>query len=257
MAKGSGRAKRIVTHLPKAKLSANTVHYTLQKTAKNTRTSSTGGEADARTAYARVLERESISRAELEAYIIERHHLLKAETIHYVVDILLDAIMQQLRAGRRVNFEEAFSFGVSFEGRINPERPFDVRHLPLHPWVRFTQPFINQLNTNVRIAYADPMLPPSIEVKSLRNLGFLLLGGKFRHPEALAADILLPTGEVIPCSLDVKSSSTRKIHKLLPLIPDHKFETPAILRLTWIDGGEDERVLDLDIPPQETPGKKD
>ncbi len=251
MAKGSGRAKRIVTHLPKANLSANTLHYTLQKTAPHTRKTKQEGHVDTRTAYARVVERETVTRAAIEQFLVERHHFLKAEVIHYLVDILLDAILYHLRAGKRVSFDEAFSFGVSFEGRIDPEHPFDARHLPIHPWVRFAEPFLNKLNTGVRIAYAEPILPPRVEVKEIRNLGILILRGEFRHPEALSADIILPTEEVIPCTITLDRSSKRSFQKTLNIVPERTIvNEPATLRLTWIDGGEETRILDLPIPPQ-------
>ncbi len=239
-------AKRIVTHTTVTKGTANTVHYTLQKTAKHTRQSE-AGEPDPKTAFAKVVIKETVTQSELEEWIHDRNPLLKPDMIHHVVSALTDAILEHLKSGRPVNLKDKFSFGVSFEGRVDPARPFDVRHLPLAPWVRFSRPFLDKLNTKVRVAYNEPVLPPSIDVTTVEvHPHHIQLNGKFRHPEVLSADLLTPTNDVIPCEITVTRDLPRAITDTLILHPKQSTPFPLTgyhLQLLWLDGTDEPQSL--------------
>ncbi len=245
-----GHLQRIVTHKMVGKGTANTIHYRLQKTATHTRQSA--GDPDLKTAFAKIVTKETVPQTELEKWIHDRNPLLKPEMIHHVVSALTDAILEHLKAGRPVNLKDQFSFGVAFEGRVDPARPFDVRHLPLSPWVRFSRPFLDKLNAKVRVAYNEPFLPPAVNVANIDvHPQYIQLTGKFRHPELLSADLLSPTDEVIPCEISLsRSPASHTIVTTLMLYP--KYPTPptfagATLQLQWLDGADEPQFLHLPL----------
>ncbi len=241
--------QRIVTHTTVGKGTANSVHYTLQKTAMHTRQST--DEPDPKTAFAKIVIKETVTQAELEDWIHDRNPLLKPEMIHHVVSALTDAILDHLKAGRPVNLKDKFSFGVAFEGRVDPARPFDVRHLPLSPWVRFSRPFLDKLNTKVRVAYNDPVLPPSVDVTAIEvHPQYIQLTGKFRHPELLSADLLTPAGEEIPCEISLTHDLPHAITDTLILTPKYPTSFPFTdyhLHLQWLDGADEPQSLHLPL----------
>ncbi len=243
----------VITHLPVGTSTANTIHYRLLKQTGVAREAT--DEGDKRTAYAQIVTKETVTQEELEEWIAARNPLLNPSVIHLAIDALMRGIMDHLKVGRKVTLKNQLTFGVSFEGCIDPERPLDVRHLPLVPWTRFTPKFINTLNTGVRVAYDEPFLPPRIKVKTVKVIhGILQLTGEFRHPEALAADLLTATGEVIPCEIAIPATTTRPFVTSLTLLPATAIPTDATLQLQWINGANEPQKLELPLTPS-TPKK--
>ncbi len=241
------KSKRVVSHEVMGTLGAHTVHYTLQKTAALSRKTAKG-EADKRTAFARVVYREKVRQQELEDLILEQNPLLKPELVQYVLRAMVRVLKEQLKIGRNVTLQDFISFGVAFEGRVDPERPLDVRHLPLIPKTRFSRTFIDDLNTNTRIAYHEGLLPPRVDIKKFIAEGnVILLTGEFRHPEVLAADILTASGEVIPCDIRIPEHTARTAVPSLTILPKTSFPAGSTLQLQWVDGANESRKLAFEL----------
>ncbi len=261
-------SKHVVTHLPVGTYTANAVHYRLLQVPSLSRKTMKGA-PDKRTAYAKIVTKEVVTQEELEEWIAARNPTLDPALMHHAIDALMRGILDHLKAGRKVTLKNHLTFAAAFEGRVDPERPFEVRHLPLAPWVRFTPKFIDKLNTGVRVAYNEPFLPPRVKVKSVKVIGDILrLSGEFRHPEALAADILMPSGEVLPCEISIPAHTTRPYAESLTLVPTQSANQPisqvqsdsaramstsanpfadCVLQMVWIDGANETQKLTFDL----------
>ncbi len=142
---------RAVHHIMAETSEAHCVHYKLLKAPGLARQKVSEG-ADPRTAFAKIVPRETVTQEELEEFIAAQNPLLKPSLMHHAIDALMAAITAQVKAGRQVTLKNQMTFGASFEGRVDPTRPQDVCHLPLAPWVRFSSAFIDAINRGVRIA---------------------------------------------------------------------------------------------------------
>ncbi len=250
---GKGHGRRRVTHQIVSKNRPNAVQYKLKMLPTLARRTKEGEEPDTKTAYARVVEPEICSLQRLAERVAERHPTIRPLTMSYIFASMLEVITEELKRGHQVTFSSNFSFGVSFEGRVDPSAPFDARHLPLMPWVRFSPTFINDLNRDVKISYVEERLPTSVRVDSVEYFhGALRLTGDFKHYEGIAVDFITPEGEEVPCHLSAtpKSFSTRPYSKKAYVFPTEKADfSNGTLRLTWIDGGGEEQQLSFDIHP--------
>ncbi len=241
MAKYKVHQKRYVSHEVVAKKAANAVQYKLQTLPALARKVKEGETPNPKTAYARVVDSEICTIDRLAERVAERNPLIRPTVMRHILESMVEIIAEELQRGHQVTFEDLFSFGVSFEGRVNPEAPLDARHLPLMPWARFSKRFINDINRGVKIAYAEEVNPPKVEIDEVKVIeGVISLRGDFKHYEALAADVITAEGETIACTISATQSErlTRPHSKRLFVFPEEKANLAgAQLLLTWIDGG--------------------
>ncbi len=253
MAKGHTQ-RRIAHQLVSNRNAFDVVRYKLQKVAQRGKSAE-----EKQTAFARVVAEDTVTEAQLAVELSRMFPGVNPDLMAAILNQLQEVLLQHLRAGRRVNFKDMFSFGLSFEGRLDPERPFDARLLPLSPWVRFAPNFLNRLNRKVKVAYNAPLLPPKVQVKKAEwFVGLFQLTGSFRNIEGMIADVIAEDGSEIPCKhyLSVTTRSHRHSGKTLHIMPEaklacdettHKLTQPYTLRLRWFDGANEEKTLLFDF----------
>ncbi len=250
---GRGHGKRIVTHQTVGRKEPDAVRYKLQVMPVLAKRVKAGEDENKKTAYAKVVYRDVLNEERLAQQIAEQHPALPATTVKYVIDALTTTMKEELRRGRQITFSNLFSFGLAFEGRIDPSSPLDARHLPLRPWARFSSGFINEMNHQVRVAYTEPVQPPKVEVDGMcLRAGLIELKGSFHHYESIAADIMTADGNTIPCTISASKDgrltrpSAKRLFVLTPEMIDYATST---LHLSWIDGGGDHQTLPLPLSP--------
>ncbi len=257
MANHHSKKRKVAHRLVSQRNALGAIRYTLTKATRRGKAAEKG-----QTAYARILAKDTVNEAQLVDELAATFPGLKAPVIAALLAQWQDLLVQHLRAGRRVTLNNSFSFGVSFEGCVDPERPFDARLLPLSPWVRFAPGFINRINREVEIAYDAPLLPPKVKVDTVRwNKAAFELTGSFRNISGLVIDLLSEDGEVIPCThtLAIPEKSNRPSGKTLYVTADrplpcapktHALLHPYTLRLQWFDGAHEEQTLTFQCDPK-------
>ncbi len=249
MARGHSQKRRVSHRVVSRRNAFEAIRYTLTKTARRGKAAEEG-----QTAYARILAGNTVDEAQMARELAATFPGLQPHVVEALLAQWQDLLLGHLKAGRRVTFKNAFSFGAAFEGCVDPEHPFDARLLPLSPWVRFAPEFLDRMNRSVEISYDAPLLPPKIQVTSARwDKAHFVLSGNFRNVSGLVIDLITERGEEIPCShtLNIPGSSRRPSGKqlfvsaaqLLPCDPTtRELLQPCTLRLQWFDGANEEKT---------------
>ncbi len=175
---------------------------------------------DSRTALVQVVPRRNVAQEEIVRRLAARS-LVDEPMVRYVMDLLNDLIVTELKAGNTVTFNNAFTLGVSIPGRVLPQHPEDVKKLKLQPSVRFSPPFHRALNYKAKKQYLSAYQPTEVRVDQLYvNGNGCSAYGKFHNLQTLQVEMLI--GEaVVPCRFELNKSakSTRDIGKSLDIIP--------------------------------------
>lgn len=111
--------------------------------------------------FARVHATGTLS-AEDVAQLMERwNNGIKANQAIMMLDALVEVIVLCLKEGKRITIGNAFSFGVSIKGRINPNSEKESDDLELRPWVRCSQVLADTVNQGAKLTRlsADGSVP--------------------------------------------------------------------------------------------------
>ena len=123
--------------------------------------------------------------------------LYSPETINSLAPLIMQWIQEQLINGRQVTFPEAFTFNVSFSGRLDsPDDPLPEDDNLLHVNVRVSQPFVKEIRHQARLERL-PMTEKAPVISSTEDTKLKL------------ADVLNPEGvlHLIGSNLDFDESN--------------------------------------------------
>ncbi len=253
MAKGKA-ARRIDHDYTENRDQTGVIRYKLVPVARGLAKGATTA-ADAKSAYARVVERKVVDFDALAQLVVEDCIGVNPSTVQYITATFVRTMVAQLKAGNRVTLNGFLSMGLAFEGRVDPARPQDVRNLPLKPWVRFAPQVFDELNRGAVISHDSPTLPTVVEVTEVYFAGLAGIGvfGKFRNVKgALTITLQLEDGTRHPCTFTLNrgsARSTRNIGKSLSVYPS--IPVPAgthTLHFTWPDGSSTPQTLSRPLP---------
>ncbi len=244
---GRREYQRIVHTVTAERGASDVITYALRKAMK------TKAEDKEKSAYARIKDHKRVSEEALAGALAHRLGL-SPRMAKAVLEELTEICEAKLREGYSVTLPGFLTLGATFTGRVDPARPFDVRTLPLAPWARFIPEFTRRVNNDVKIAYESPLLPPKVKVTTVRRgKNTVTLTGSFRQIEHLMADLLVPSGDVVPCKvfLDIPKKSTRPSGKTVHLLPEGKLPAGAMtLRLKWLDAIGDLNTQEFPLPAE-------
>ncbi len=193
---------------------------------------------DKRSACVQMERREPLNRAALIQAIAGDHtRLANPSIVRYVLDILRETVLNSLRQGQSVSIEDFLSIQPSFVGRVDPQNPYEVKHLPLAASVRFSESFNCDLNRGVKIHYAPGLQPTRIEIQKILHLNCShAISGIFHNTQTLKVDLI--EGETVtPCKVELRKNrkSTRDYGKNLNVYHlGHDPVSPYALRFTWV-----------------------
>lgn len=173
---------------------------------------------DSRTALVQVVPRRNVGQAEILRRLSERS-LVDEPMVRYVLDLLTDLMVSELKAGNTVTLNNYMTFGVSIPGRVSPQQPEDVKHLKLVPSVRFSPPFHRALNRNAKKQYLSKYQPPEVLVNKIEyapKATALLARGRFHNIQSLQVELIIGD-RVFPCEYELwkDKNSTRDLGKEL------------------------------------------
>ncbi len=205
---------------------------------------------DSRTALVQVVPRRNVGQEEILHRLSERS-LVDEPMVRYVLDLLTDLMLTELKAGNTVTLNNYMTFGVSIPGRVSPQHPEEVKKLKLVPSVRFSPPFHRALNYKATKNYLSAYQPTEVRVDQLYVSGSGCTAyGKFHNLQTLKVEMLIGDA-VVPCrfELNKKSNSTRDIGKSLDIIPLNLPPPPGDrrVRFTYTDASGATQTFTCDV----------
>ncbi len=167
----------------------------------------------------------------------EHSRLVSPSVVRYMLDLLRETTLDALRKGRAVSLKDFLSIQPSFVGRVDPQNPYEVKHLPLAASVRFSESFTRELNRGVTIHYAPGLQPTRIEIREILHLNCChSIAGLFHNTQTLKVDLI--EGETVtPCTVELlkNGKSKRDYGKTLKVYHlGHDPQSPYALRFTWV-----------------------
>ncbi len=219
------------------KNSRQAIEYTLKEAPLKAREALKDG--DTRSACVQMKRRAPLNTRQVGEEIAKHNHWLDEHLIQYVLSHLQEVVVSALRQGIGVNFDDFISIKPAFEGRVDPNRPYDVKNLPLVAKATFAPAFTDALNKRgVEVHYAKGLKPTEVTVTRIEPLtggDFHRAHGKFHNIQSLSVDLI--EGErVTPCKLGLLStgSPTKNHGKALTLEHrGHVPTTPYAFRFMW------------------------
>ncbi len=241
------KTRRIAHQVTDGRFHSDTITYGLERSTKTLKN------APEKSAYAKVRTKRRVTTPMIAEMLTHRLPGLSPRLAECVLDTFADIFVEKLREGNQIVLRDTFTMGLSFEGTVEPDRPFDVRTLPLAPWVRFAPNFLDRINRDVKIAYESPLLPTKVEISEVhRGERHFELRGNFRQASELIVDVFFADGHAIPCKAFFLKNphSTRPSGKTVVVLPEDPIpaEEDVTLNVAWFEGTGEPRSAQFPLP---------